>query len=105
MELEGVLGTDAPVGGVAGGGLEEIDAPIERVQEALLLVADDLGDLPGFLRELPEGAAERLDHRGHEVPEQRDLDPQRLVAVADSAAEDAPQHVPATLARRVDTVG
>ena len=64
MELEGILGGNSrprPLSSLFQRVAEEGDPAIECAKEALLLVADDLGNLPRSILQLGEGVAKRID--------------------------------------------
>ena len=73
------------------------DALLERAREDLLLLAQDGLDALGIFGELGEGAAHARHQRVHQLRKEALGHIELLGAVAHRAAQDAAEHVAATL--------
>ena len=105
VELEdGLAGQRAALPKLADRVVEQAHALRQRLREALLLLAQHLLDMAALLAEDRVRAAHLLLDVFHELVEERLLDAE-LVAMADRAPDDAPQHVAATLVAGHDAVG
>ena len=105
VELEGGLARqDAALGQARGRLLEQRHAAAERAAEALLLLAQGLGDAGLGALQLRIGVAHLATSVGREPPHQRLVRAQQ-VGVAHGAAHDPAQHIAAALVRGRDAVG
>ena len=86
----------------AGERLELLEAALERLAEALLLVADDALDLGGVLLQLGLGVAHLLDHDRGQPVDAVEADALRLL---DRAAEQPAADVAAAFVRGHDAFG
>ena len=85
--------------------LEADEALVEGLGEGLLLVLDDGGNVRLVLAQLGEGVAHELDELGNERGEEAQVGAEVLAAVADGAAEDAAEDVPAAVVGGGGAVG
>ena len=99
VELEHRLAGDRLAPHLPDGGVEQRQAVLERLREAMLFLLQHLHDMVCAFRQLREGGAHLRHERRDERVEERLLLAE-LVAMADRAADDAPEHVaPAVVAR------
>src|SRR5439155_26518635 len=99
VEEKRVLAGDAAA--VARDLLEQLEAALERLREALLLVPDDLADLSLVLAQLRVPRMHLLDDDAGDRPELGKADP---AAVLDGSADNAAQDISPALVRRDDAV-
>ena len=88
---------------IAHGVLEQCHAVGERFREALLLLLQHTLGVAAPARKLRIRGAHLLLEYRHELVEERWLNA-KLVAVADGAADDSPEHIPAPFVQRQHTV-
>src|SRR5512133_795525 len=84
--------------------LEAGETSLDRIEEALLFDARRADDVTLALPQLWIDITHRVDHRLHDADERRLLAPEKP-RMPNRSAQDAPEHIPAAVVRRKDTVG